>query len=108
MENTFQENLRVERARKRVKAIKGFYRHLVVYMCINAFILVMHYINMDPGQSFWEWHTFSTAIPWGIGLLLHGVSVFGRNVFFGSNWEERKINEIMEQNKKRKSENRWE
>jgi 2TM domain len=28
--------------------------------------------------------------------LVHGLSVFGKNIFFGDNWEERKIQELIE------------
>jgi hypothetical protein len=46
--------------------------------------------------------TFSTAFFWGIGLLAHGLSVFGRYVFFGQNWEEKKIQELMDKDKNEK------
>jgi hypothetical protein len=40
-----------------------------------------------------------TAIFWGIGLLAHGISVFSPNVFFGKDWEEKIIRELMDKNK---------
>ena len=82
MENSFEERERIERARKKVKSIKGFYRHLTVYLFVNAFLWVLHIINMEPGESFWQWGNFTTAFFWGMGLLLHGASVFGTNIFF--------------------------
>ncbi|QEE51351.1 2TM domain-containing protein [Flavobacterium alkalisoli] len=108
MENSFEERERLERAKKKVKSIKGFYRHLTVYLFVNAFILISRAIGMEPGEDFWRWGTFSTALFWGMGLLLHAASVFGTTIFFGSDWEERKLNEILEKNKKAKKENRWE
>jgi hypothetical protein len=44
-------------------------------------------------------YQFSTAIFWGIGLLAHGASIFGRNIIFSKDWEERKISEILDKDK---------
>jgi hypothetical protein len=99
------DQLRLERARKRVKSIAGFYKHLSVYLLINVFLIAVKYFNLDVGEHFFEFGTFSTAFFWGIGLGFHAISVFGANAFFGSDWEERKINEIME---KEKRTNKWE
>ena len=86
---------------KQVKKIKGFYTHLLIYILINAFLIIRGVIFKD-NQEFWRWETFSTAILWGIGLVFHAFSVFGKNVFFSSKWEERKINELMEKEKDKK------
>lgn len=99
------DQLRLERARKRVKSIAGFYKHLSVYLLINAFLLALKYFRLDPGETFFEFGTFSTAFFWGIGLGFHALGVFGTNAFFGSDWEERKIKEIMEREKRI---NKWE
>ena len=90
-------------AYKRVKRIKGFYVHALVYALVNLFIIASSYSksSFDSGD-FFRWETFSTALFWGIGLLAHGLSVFGRNLFFGQNWEERKIQEFMEKEKSEK------
>ena len=34
------EDQKFERAKKRVDEIKGFYTHLVVYLMVNAFLLI--------------------------------------------------------------------
>jgi arginine exporter protein ArgO len=99
------EQLQMERARKRVKSMMGFYKHLSAYLIVNVFLLTLKYFNQDEGEIFFEFGTFSTAFFWGIGLGFHAISVFGTNAFFGSNWEERKIKEIMEKEKKI---NKWE
>lgn len=106
MENSFEEDNRLKKARKKVEDIKGFYKHLAAYVLVNIFLLVMQAINLEPGETFWSWGTFVTALSWGVGLLAHWLSVFSRNVFFSKNWEERKIQEYMEQQKSRS--NKWE
>ena len=92
-------------AYKRVKRIKGFYTHVLVYVLVNGFIILSS-INRDfiRGEDIMELELFSTPLFWGIGLLFHGLSVFGKNIFFGSNWEEKKIKELMDRDKN----NKWE
>ncbi|WP_296149723.1 2TM domain-containing protein [uncultured Flavobacterium sp.] len=105
MENlSFTEQQRFERAQKRVKKISGFYKHLMVYVLVNLFLITLQFFNLDKGEKFFEFSTFSTAFFWGIGLAFHAMSVFGKNIFLGSNWEEKKIQEFMEKEKT----NKWE
>ena len=49
MEDSFEQRQRLEKARKRVKSITGFYKHLIIYLLINGFLLIMKAINLDPG-----------------------------------------------------------
>ena len=89
------------KAQHKVKRIMGFYRHLVVYVIINLFLIILIAVN-DWG-SFGSFGTFSTAIFWGIGLAFHAVGVFGPDLIFGKNWENRMIKKYMD-----KENNRWE
>tara|TARA_R110000868_G_scaffold51116_12_gene162432 strand:+ start:2976 stop:3329 length:354 start_codon:yes stop_codon:yes gene_type:complete len=96
---------RYDMAYKRVKRIKGFYVHVMVYVLVNAFIIVSNINrNFIRGEDILEFELLSTPIFWGIGLLFHGISVFGKSLFFGSNWEEKKIKELMDKDKN----NKWE
>lgn len=95
------KNEKLERARKRVEAIKGFYIHLAVYIVINSFILVNVYIRTAAeGESFWQFPTFFTMIFWGIGLGFHWAHVFNYNPLFGKKWEERQIQKYIEKDKR--------
>ena len=100
MENNFIENERYERAAKRVKRIKGFYTHAVVYVVVNLMIVIVNIQNLDAGESYFQWQNFTTLGFWGIGLLAHGLSVFMPSIILGKNWEERKIKELMDNEKK--------
>lgn len=104
MENKYFEQERYARAAKKVKRIKGFYSHLVVYLVINLMIVVINIQNLKEGESYFQWHNFSTLIFWGFGLLAHGMSIFMPNIILGKNWEDQKIKEYMEKEKN----NRWE
>lgn len=94
---------RYEIAAKRVKRIKSFYVHLLIYILVNIFIIASNFIrNSNDEPLFWSWQTFSTALFWGIGLVAHGLSVFGKNLFFSSNWEEKKIQKLIDKDKNQK------
>ena len=95
-------------AYKKVKRIKGFYSHLKAYVVVNLVIIISslnrNFISSDFEKSdLFEWHTYSTAFFWGIGIVIHWITVFGRDWFFSNEWEERKINEFMEKEKNEKS-----
>lgn len=100
MENL--EDIRVLKARKRIKIIKGFYTHLTVYILVNLFILAVStdvFTDFSDGQEYGFWKYVSTPVFWGIGLLFHGLSVFLPSFGFVKKWEERKMKELMENDK---------
>ncbi|MCL6460295.1 MAG: 2TM domain-containing protein [Flavobacterium micromati] len=101
---TTEEQSKYENAIKRVKKIKGFYSHLLVYVVINIMILIVNVQSLDKGESYLSLKNFSTALFWGIGIAAHGLSVFGPNIVLGQNWEEKKIKELMEKEKLNKYE----
>lgn len=102
--NLTPEEIKYQQALKRVKRIKGFYTHLMVYIVINAMLLIANYKNSDANENFWRWQSFNTLFFWGIGLTAHGLSVFLPSFMMGKDWEERKIKELMEKEKQ----NKWE
>ena len=106
----FKNDEHFEIAYKKVKRIKGFYSHLKVYLIVNI-ILIVSNMNRDflrirfNENDLFDWETYSTAIFWGIALLIHAFTVFGPELFFGSNWEQRKIQEYMNQESHKS--NKW-
>lgn len=100
MESNYEEQKRLDRAKKRVKKIKGFYSHALVYVVINLMIVIINVQDLEPGESYFQYKNFFTLFFWGIGLAVHGLSVFLPDFILGQNWEERKIKEIMERDKK--------
>ncbi|MCF6349344.1 MAG: 2TM domain-containing protein [Flavobacteriaceae bacterium] len=90
------------RAKKKVEKLKGFYWHLAFYLGVNLFISVSKIVNnLSDGETFMEafgdFGTFAVWIFWGIGIFFHAMGVFGQNIFFGKDWEERKIKELMDE-----------
>ncbi len=74
-----------ENARKRIKELKGFYDHLGSYLAVNLFLLGLNAVT-SPGT--W-WFVFP-AMGWGIGLMIHAVTVFWTN----QDWEARKMEQL--------------
>ncbi|MEZ7504045.1 histidine kinase [Flavobacterium sp. Arc2] len=89
METTtdYNESNAYYRAKKRVDELKGFYGNLISYCFVIPFLI---FINLRFSPQF-QWFWFSAA-GWGFGLAMHAFKVFG----YSSNWEERKIREILQ------------
>ena len=82
-------------AKKRVKRIKGFYTHLTIY-CIVIPVIIFVNLNFEP-HFHWFWFSL---IGWGTGLFCHFLNVFVfNNKSLTKNWEDRKIKEIMNEDK---------
>lgn len=94
----FSEQDKYLKAKKRVEKIKGFYIHLLVYVFVNIFLTLVIFKNINSGD--FHISMLSTAFFWGIGLAFHAYGVFGKNWFFTQDWEDRKIKEFMEKDKK--------
>ena len=58
-------------AQKRAGAKLGWYTHAAVYVLVNLFLLAISEYGL--GQRRWS---LFPVLGWGLGLALHGVSVF--------------------------------
>ena len=96
------EEAKYYEALKRVKKIKGFYTHAMVFVVINIMIVIVNIQNLEPGESYFQFKNFMTLFFWGIGLLGHGLSVFLPTIILGQDWEEKKIQQFMDQDKNSK------
>jgi len=86
------EEERYERARKRVRELRYFYRSLGTYVVV---IVVLFIVDFASGDGWW---VYWPALGWGAAVLLHAIRVFGPGK--GSEWEERKIKEIMDRDER--------
>jgi len=96
------ENKRA-RAKERVKELKDFYTHLIVYLAVNCFITINKISrNLSNGETFseafFDLGTFFIWGAWGIGLAIHGAHTFGFKLF-SKDWEERQIRKYMDQDR---------
>ena len=86
-----EQDEKYQRAKKRVRELKDFYTHLIVYAGVNVMLFVINLVTA-PGAWWFYWVT----IFWGIGILWHAISTFGTSKFESKSWEERKIKGEME------------
>ena len=92
---------RYKRARKRLDKIKGFYRHLLIYLVVNILIIGFSiYEAHAEGQPLLTLDTFELALFWGFGLGVHAFSVFGLDLLTGRKWEEKLIRKYMEEDRR--------
>ena len=84
------EDRKYQKALRRVKRMKGFYAHLVSYVLVNLLLFLIN-ITTSPDVLWFYWPLFG----WGIGIVMHGLFVFGFGNWLGQEWEEKKIEEIM-------------
>ena len=88
-------------ARKRVDKLKEFYGSLVAYVIVIPFLI---FINMYTYRGFhWFWFPL---FGWGMGLAFQAYEVFGKDKYFGKSWEDRKMQEYMEEGDEKKK--NWE
>jgi hypothetical protein len=106
MERDYHEKELYKLAQKRIKEIKGFYIHLIVYVVVNIFLFVINSSLLSKGNINIHFGNFNLAFFWGIGVAAHCASVFGPNLFLGKKWEEKKIKEILDKEKQQRS--KWE
>ena len=74
-------------AKRQVAALKGFYVHLFVFVCVMLGLLG---INVATKSEWWVQWPF---LGWGLGILGHAIGVFMPINRVGRDWEERKIKE---------------
>lgn len=80
-----------QQAKRRVREIRRFYIHLVVYVLVNAFLFLIN-ISVSPSDLWFFW----PLLGWGIGFVAHAIYVFGFGQWLGPDWEEKKIQETMD------------
>ena len=96
METKYTEEQKYLRAKKKVENLKGFYSNLLAYCLVIPFLIFINLMT-SPGHQ-WFWYPM---IGWGIGIVFHAVGVFNHTSFFGRDWEDRKIQEIMKDDENR-------
>ncbi|EOG6895579.1 2TM domain-containing protein [Flavobacterium psychrophilum] len=97
MENKYHNEDRYYTAKKRVNEIKGFYGNLVSYILVNLILLAINFAT-SPECLWFFW----PLLGWGVGVVIHGMIIFQWLPFFGKDWEEKKIKEFIDIEKRTK------
>ena len=90
------------KAKERVDEIRGFYGNLTAYVIVITGLAILNYYVNGWSYMWFLWAAFG----WGIGLFFHAINTFRWNPFFGKDWEERKIKELMDKENENKT--KWE
>lgn len=73
-----------------VRKIRGFYRHLAQYVIVISGLTTLNLFTSP--KYFWAvW----PAMGWGMGVMFHGMSVFGRLPFMNADWEKRQVEKYL-------------
>src|SRR5438477_12027011 len=65
------DEIAYRRAKARVEQQLAFYRHLVLYLCVNAFLFAVNLLHWN-GYLWAKWPAFG----WGIGIIVHDMETF--------------------------------
>ncbi|MBL8522753.1 MAG: 2TM domain-containing protein [Betaproteobacteria bacterium] len=106
--------------RRRVHRLAEFYRHLVSFVLAiglmwiaNAFMLMnagmLSHFSISNGAivfseasaklRWFSWWAIWPTLGWGIGIIIHGITVLPFWHFFSQEWEDRKVRELMERDR---------
>ena len=93
MEDGKSKNYQI--AQKRVADIKKFYTDLIGYVVVNIILFIIDYLTSPR-----EWWFYWVALIWGVLIIAHAVRIFAFGNLDSKKWEEDKIKEILDKEKK--------
>lgn len=96
MEDFTTETNKYEKAKKRAKNIRGFYINLMCYCIVIPIVIYVNLRYVPEVQWFWF-----TMLGWGCGILAHGMEAFQFNPLFSKEWEARKLQQFMDEEKQK-------
>ena len=79
------------RAKERIQEVKKFYANAMSYAGFTVFLAVINYYMNEWRYMWFLWVVFF----WGIAIATQAIKLYGANLFFGKDWEQRKIKELM-------------
>lgn len=100
----FEKDERFLRARERVQELRKFYTGVATYIFVVAVLAAVNYYSNGFSYPWFLW----VAGFWGLGILFHAARIYGRNILFGKDWEERKIREFMNEDQRKSHDRGWE
>ncbi|QAA82954.1 2TM domain-containing protein [Aequorivita sp. H23M31] len=90
---SFENENKYLRAKRRVDKIKKFYTSLTFYVIFIFFLATLNYYVNELRNPWFLWAAFG----WGIGLFFQAMKAFDWFSYFGKDWEERKLKKFMEE-----------
>jgi hypothetical protein len=81
---------RYQQAKARVAELRSFSTHAAAYVLVNLLLLALNLLTTPTGLWFY-W----PLLGWGIGLGAHALTVYVAGGHWGTEWEARKVRELM-------------
>jgi len=103
-EKNILENELRELAKKRVRKVRNFYIHLLIYLIATAFYVLQYFgiaTNFSPLGPFPSY----LLIIWTVIIVVEALTIFMTEVVFGKQWEARNIRKIIERMHENKFDN---
>jgi hypothetical protein len=83
------EHAKSAKAVRQVGALTGFYIHLLIFVLVNVALFVVNWVTTPE-----VWWALWPFLGWGVGVLAHGLAVFGSRPNFVTRWQLRKIKQL--------------
>ena len=92
------------KAQKRVKAIKGFYSEVLIFLLVTFLLILFKekviglFGNVGHNVNFLKWVNWNIMLVplwWGIVLLVKAKCIFKFKIGFIKKWEQRQIDKYM-------------
>lgn len=95
-----------EAAYKRVQELKGYYRHIGIFVIVNGTLLLLKLGVLTsflpetfPKESYYYDWINANILIWGVILAVHSIIVLRHRFTFFKKWEERQIQKYMDEDK---------
>jgi hypothetical protein len=83
----------VERVRRRVVRLRGFYIHCLAFVIGNTVAFLVNWMTLGDGNNSW-WFQWG-LIVWATALAVHGLTVIRAGSWLGPEWEDRKVAQLL-------------
>lgn len=94
-----KEDYKYVKAKRRVEEMKKFYTNVAMYIIFICALAGLNYYVNEFKNPWFLWAAFG----WGIGIFFQAIKVFKWAPFMGKDWENRKIKQYMEEEKRREN-----
>jgi len=105
LNNDQEQAILKELASKKVKQLKSFYSHLLVYVISMTVFLLKEYTDLPLHFFPIQYINWVVMIIWSAVMIGSAIDLFASYKIFGQQWEERKLKSILEKKYKKQ---KWE
>jgi 2TM domain len=98
------KNIARETAKKRVQELKGYYRHIFIFVIVNGILYLLKTGVLTsllpeafPKESYYYDWINANVIIWALILVVHTLILFRDKFTFVKKWEQRQIQKYMDE-----------